>query len=109
MASWLVFAGAVAAVGLLISLAFKRQPTRASVVVWFSAGIAEWSYGLFPRSWVEFRDWILPADTLLGATLVLMGLTMIMAIAAGLSLSVPREQAQVTQLEPVYPPTHSRH
>jgi hypothetical protein len=94
---WLLHAGVATLVGLVLSVALKRQPTLLSIAVWFSAGIAEWWYPLSPRGWSEYRSWIAPVEFMFWLTMSLIVVAFIVAIPAGVSLSVARVQDKASR------------
>ena len=67
------------------------------MLVWFSAGIAEWWYPLSPRGWSEYRYWVAPVEFVFWLTMSLIVVTVVVAIPAGLSLSVSRDENKASR------------
>lgn len=91
LGDWLIIAGVVAAIGLLITLARKRRPTWASVLVWFSAGIVVWWVVYGPTGiGTEYRSWFVDYDTMYAIQGILSLMIFVLAVPTGVALSVRR-------------------
>jgi hypothetical protein len=90
--TWLIVAGVVTAVGLIIALVRKRRPTWASALVWFSSGIAVGWYLFWPGyTETEYRSWILEHNAMHSIAGVLTVIMLLLAVPTGISLAVRRD------------------